>query len=84
MSLRATDCKVFEIVCDTCGVKTAMSLMPVEAEVRAAEGGWRAEKNPLRHKCPWCVAKTTPGPSVSPIAPNVSSEQRNVSPTAGR
>jgi uncharacterized protein CbrC (UPF0167 family) len=58
MSLRASDRKVFEIVCDTCGVKTAMSFMPVEAEVRAAQGGWRAARNPLQHICPWCIEKS--------------------------
>lgn len=60
MSLRAFPARLFSIVCDTCGLETAGSQMPVEAEVRAAEGGWRAEKNPLRHACPWCVAKRPP------------------------
>ena len=57
MSLRAFPARLFSIVCDTCGLETAGSQMPVEAEVRAAEGGWRTEKNPLRHACPWCLEK---------------------------
>jgi uncharacterized protein CbrC (UPF0167 family) len=78
MSLRASDRKVFEIVCDTCGVKTAISLMPVEAEIRAAEGGWRTERNPLRHVCPWCIEKGSPPLSVIPPS------SHTTSPTAGR
>lgn len=57
MSLRAVTAKLYRIQCDTCGVETVSCQMPVEAEVRAAEGGWRAEKNPLRHICPWCLDK---------------------------
>ena len=57
MSLRAFPAKLYLIRCDTCGVETAGSPMPVAAELRAAEGGWRTEKNPLRHVCPWCVTK---------------------------
>ncbi len=60
MSLRAFPARLFCIVCDTCGIETAGSQMPVEAEQRAIEGGWRTEKNPLRHACPWCVAKRPP------------------------
>lgn len=60
MSLRAVPAKLFTIRCDTCGVETVAARMPVEAEVRAAEGGWRTGRNPLRHACPWCVAKMTP------------------------
>lgn len=55
MSLRAVPARLFAIVCDTCGLETARAQMPVEAEVRAAEGGWRTEKNPLRHRCPGCA-----------------------------
>lgn len=58
MSLRAVPARLFIIVCDTCGLETVAQKMPVEAELRAAEGGWRSEKNPLRHMCPWCVVKT--------------------------
>lgn len=57
MSLRAVPAKLYLIRCDTCGLETAGSTMPVAAELRAAEGGWRTEKNPLRHVCPWCVTK---------------------------
>lgn len=57
MSLHAAPTKAYLIVCDTCGLETVAWKMPVEAEIRAAEGGWRTEKNPLRHVCPWCVTK---------------------------
>lgn len=57
MSLRAVPAKLYLIVCDTCGLETAGQTMPVEAEVRAAEGGWRSGRNPLTHTCPWCLAK---------------------------
>lgn len=69
MSLRAVPAKLFTIRCDTCGVETVASRMPVEAEVRAAEGGWRTEKNPLRHVCPWCIAKMPPALAPAPYDP---------------
>lgn len=57
MSLRARQTRAFYLQCDTCGVETAIASMPVEAEQRAIEGGWRSEGKPLRHACPWCVTK---------------------------
>jgi hypothetical protein len=69
VSLRAVPAKLYLIRCDTCGVETAGSPMPVAAELRAAEGGWRAEKNPLRHTCPWCVSKTPAAQAPAPTEP---------------
>lgn len=89
MSLRAVPARLFVIVCDTCGLETARAQMPVEAEVRAAEGGWRAEKNPLRHACPWCVQKATGTKTAAPADQLAGrAEARLVTgpatPTAGR
>lgn len=58
MSLRAIELKAYRISCDVCGVQTAeASLMPVEAEIRAANNGWNTMPNPRRHECPACVKK---------------------------
>lgn len=58
MSLRAIELKAYRISCDLCGMQTAeASLMPVEAEIRAANSGWETLPNPLRHKCPTCIEK---------------------------
>jgi hypothetical protein len=57
VSFHSRQTRAFYLQCDTCGVETANASMPVEAEQRAIEGGWRSEGNPLRHACPWCVAK---------------------------
>ena len=65
MSLRALPARLYFIECDTCAVQTLGYAMPVEAEVRAAEGGWRTGRNPLTHICPWCVAKTSTSASVA-------------------
>ncbi|MFA6031148.1 MAG: hypothetical protein WC969_14930 [Elusimicrobiota bacterium] len=78
MSLRAVPAKLYLIRCDTCGVETAGSLMPVEAELRAAEGGWRTGKNPLRHLCPWCIEKGS-----TPLA-QTTSTVHTTTPPVGR
>lgn len=89
MSLRAVPARLFSIVCDTCGLETIARQTPVEAETRAADGGWRYENNPLRHTCPWCVRKAAGTKTAAPadqlagraearLAPDLAT------PTAGR
>lgn len=56
MSLRAIPSRCFLIECDQCGRQSAPESLPVQAEVRAAAAGWYAAENPLRHRCPACVA----------------------------
>lgn len=78
MSLRSLPARLYFVECDTCAVQTRSYPMPVEAEVRAAEGGWRTEKNPLRHSCPWCIAK-----GATPLA-QATSTVHTTTPTTGR
>ncbi len=74
MSLRARDQKVFFVVCDRCERQSVAGLMPVEAEIRAAEGGWRTGRKLLTHTCPWCIEKgsaplSAPAPSSHTATP---------------
>jgi hypothetical protein len=81
VSLRAVPARLFSIVCDTCGVETAGSTMPVAAELRAAEGGWRTGRNPLTHTCPWCIAKAPATKTAAPPEQLAARKEARINPT---